>query len=45
MPVEALYGVLAFGGMFVLWVVLPSIIRQRHQVRATMDVQDEGSSD
>jgi len=37
MPVEAIYGLLAFGGMFVMWVVLPSIIRQRHQIRAVED--------
>ena len=45
MPVEALYGALAFGGMFVLWVVLPSIIRQRHRLRATVDARDGQTSD
>lgn len=45
MPVEAIYGMLAFGAMFVLWVVLPSIIRQRHQIRATADTSDDRNSD
>jgi hypothetical protein len=41
MPVEAIYGLLAFGGMFVMWVVLPSIIRQRHQIRRTADTHGD----
>ncbi|MGH8057498.1 MAG: hypothetical protein ACREOH_09720 [Candidatus Entotheonellia bacterium] len=45
MPVEAIYGVLAFGAMFVLWVVLPSIIRQRHQMRVTADAREDPDTD
>ncbi|MBI2865989.1 MAG: hypothetical protein HYX99_01335 [Chloroflexi bacterium] len=30
MPVEAVFGVLAFGGMFVAWAVVPSILKKRH---------------
>jgi len=40
MPAEAFYGALAFGGMFVMWVVLPSIIRQRHSSRQMADGDD-----
>jgi hypothetical protein len=29
MPPEALYGALAFLGMFGMWVVLPSFLRRR----------------
>lgn len=29
MPAEVLLGALAFGGFFVMWVVLPSKLRER----------------
>jgi len=45
MPVEAIFGMLAFGAMFVLWVILPSIIRQRHQIRTTADASDDPNTD
>jgi hypothetical protein len=34
MPAEALYAALAFGGMFLIWVVLPFIVLRRHQTRS-----------